>query len=227
MKEETNNSELLIETPTQPTNPQPTNPTPAPDTEVKQEQSTTPKTEETKMSDEDLSKYSVEELQAALNAKKAELKEQENKEIDWTTISLEDARDFVIKEAKAAGRENPSFSDEFVADYRKRKIAEYLKEKEKEARKNALTNATMDQVFDWLKKVEDQFGFDLEDLPFVFTYYQCPYKLAQFCDVRKDEKGKINEVYFAVCKNGHTYTYDPGFMWHDTRCFDEFVEMYI
>ena len=67
MEEETNNSELLINPTTEPTQP-----TPAPDTEVKQEQSTTPKTEETKMSEVDLSQFSAEELQAALEKKKAE-----------------------------------------------------------------------------------------------------------------------------------------------------------
>lgn len=68
MEEETNNSELLINQPTEPTQP-----TPAPDTEVKQEQSITSKQEESKMSEVDLSKYSLDELQAAIEKKKAEM----------------------------------------------------------------------------------------------------------------------------------------------------------
>ena len=72
MEEETGN-ELLIniepQATEQPTNPQPTT---QPNPEPKQEATETPKQEEKKMSEADLSKFSVEELQEALEKKKAE-----------------------------------------------------------------------------------------------------------------------------------------------------------
>jgi len=68
MEEETNNSELLINTEPQATE-QPTNPQPT--TETNPEPTETKNQEEQTMR-EDLSKFSVEELQAALEAKKAE-----------------------------------------------------------------------------------------------------------------------------------------------------------
>lgn len=72
MDEETCN-ELLITTEPQATE-QPTNPQPTtqPNPEPKQEATKTKKQEEKKMSEADLIKFSVEELQAALEAKKAE-----------------------------------------------------------------------------------------------------------------------------------------------------------
>ena len=72
MEEETNN-ELLINTEPQATE-QPTNPQPTTETnpEPNQEATETQKQEEKKMSDADLSKYSLEELQAAIEKKKAE-----------------------------------------------------------------------------------------------------------------------------------------------------------
>ena len=72
MDEETCN-ELLITTEPQETE-QPTNPQPTtqPNPEQNQEATKTPKQEEKKMSNVDLNKFSVEELQAALEAKKAE-----------------------------------------------------------------------------------------------------------------------------------------------------------
>ena len=73
MEEETNNSELLINTEPQTTE-QPTNPQPPtqPNPEPKQEATEPQKQEETKMSEIDLSKLSLEELQAAIEKKKAE-----------------------------------------------------------------------------------------------------------------------------------------------------------
>ena len=72
MEEETGNECLINPEPQateQPTNPQPTT---QPNPEPKQEATKTPKQEEKKMSEADLNKFSVEELQAALEAKKAE-----------------------------------------------------------------------------------------------------------------------------------------------------------
>ena len=72
MEEETGNECLINPEPQateQPTNPQPTT---KPDPEQNQEATKTPKQEEKKMSEADLNKFSVEELQAALEAKKAE-----------------------------------------------------------------------------------------------------------------------------------------------------------
>ncbi len=72
MEEETGNECLINPEPQateQPTNPQPTT---QPNPEPKQEATKPPKQEEKKMSEADLIKFSVEELQAALEAKKAE-----------------------------------------------------------------------------------------------------------------------------------------------------------
>ena len=78
MEEETGNECLINPEPQateQPTNPQPTT---QPNPEQNQEATKTPKQEEKKMSEADLNKFSVEELQAALEAKKAE---EANKEL--------------------------------------------------------------------------------------------------------------------------------------------------
>ena len=72
MEEETGNECLINPEPQateQPTNPQPTT---QPNPEPKQEATKPPKQEEKKMSEANLNKFSVEELQAALEAKKAE-----------------------------------------------------------------------------------------------------------------------------------------------------------
>ena len=78
MEEETGNECLINPEPQateQPTNPQPTT---QPNPEQNQEATKTPTQEEKKMSNVDLNKFSVEELQAALEAKKAE---EANKEL--------------------------------------------------------------------------------------------------------------------------------------------------
>ncbi|MBQ7651828.1 MAG: hypothetical protein IJS15_12765 [Victivallales bacterium] len=75
MEDETNNSELLINTEPQATEqPKPTNPQPTTETnpEPNQEATETPKQEEKKMSEVDLSKMSLEELQAEIERRKQE-----------------------------------------------------------------------------------------------------------------------------------------------------------
>lgn len=118
-------------------------------------------------------------------------------------------------------KEQTTWSEDLV-----RKYVDKLVQKE-EQKANLIQNASMTDVFNWLKEVQKKNGFDLEDLPFVFVYYKCPYKLTKFCDVEKDEKtNTVRRVSFAVSDNGHSYTYEPGFGC-ETRFFNEFVEMYI
>lgn len=62
----------------------------------------------------DLDSLSLEELQAALEKKKAEVKDTKAEQQDWTKMSLEEVHAFVVNQALAEGKENPEFSDEFV-----------------------------------------------------------------------------------------------------------------
>ena len=133
--------------------------------------------------------------------------------------------DEIVKKIR---KEQSKWSNDLVQRHADKLVQKEIERKMKEEQKaNLIQNASMTDVFNWLKEVQKKNGFDLEDLPFVFVYYKCPYKLTKFCDVEKDEKtNTVRQVYFAVSDNGHSYTYEPGFGC-ETRFFNEFVEMYI
>ena len=155
------------------------------------------------MSEADLNKFSVEELQAALEAKKAEVKDTKAEQQDWSKMSLEEVHTFVVNQALAKGKENPEFSDEFVKEYRKIQIDKQLERQEKEAAKNALIkSASMEEVYNWLSKhvfnVPDELLNDI-------VFEKCPYRLTQFCDVKDTGFGEIKHFSFAVAHNGHAF----------------------
>ena len=175
----------------------------------------------------DLNKLSLEELQAAIEKKKREVKKSGAESLDWTKMSLEEVRAFVVNQALAAGKENPTFSDEFVKDYKRVQIEKQLEREEKEKEKNALIkDATMEQVYDWiLKKNEGRFYISTEDLETLIVFDKCPYKLTQFCDVKRDKTtGKIIGVSFAVAHNGHVFTTQDE---EHGNHYDMFVEKYV
>ena len=140
-------------------------------------------------------------------------------------IDLDTLRDEIVKKVR---KEQPKWSEDLVQRHADKLVLKEIERKKKDEQKaNLIQNASMTDVFNWLKEVEKKNGFDLEDLPFVFVYYKCPYKLTKFCDVEKDEKtNTVRRVSFAVSDNGHSYTYEPGFGC-ETRFFNEFVERYI